>query len=168
MRILPAPEGTSPGRPGGSEKLTPPQGAGCTTVTAMTPRPRKPPPRRRAASPAAATRKPVPAPAPAGPLEALARVGAELAATLDVAQVTDRVARAAVEILGVARSVVYRLEPASGALVCVAEAAPKGKRPLRWIGQTLPAGTGVSGRAVAQRRVVWCPDQLADPDLRLP
>ena len=134
----------------------------------MTPRPRKSPPRRRAASPAAATRKRVPAPAPAGPLEALARVGAELAATLDVTQVTDRVASAVVEIFGVARSAVYRLEPASGALVCVAEAAPKGKRPLRWIGQTLPAGTGVSGRAVAQRRVVWCPDQLADPDLGLP
>ncbi len=134
----------------------------------MTPRPRKLPPRRRAASPAAATRKPVPAPAPAGPLEALARVGADLAATLDVTQVTDRVARAVVEIFGVARSAVYRLDPGSGGLVCVAEAAPKGKRPLPWIGQTLPAGTGVSGRAMAQRRVVWCPDQLADPDLRLP
>src|SRR3990172_2682800 len=126
MRILPAPEGTSPGRPVGSEKLTPPQGAGCTTVTAMTPRPRKSPPRRRAASPAAATRKPVPAPAPAGPLEALARVGAELAATLDVAQVTDRVAHAAVEILGAARSALSRLQPASRGPVFVAPAAPAG------------------------------------------
>src|SRR3989338_7841471 len=106
MRVLPAHEGTAPARPVGSEKLTPPPGAGCNSVLAMTPRPRKSPPRRRAPSPGAATRKPVPAPASAGPLEALARVGADLAATLDVTQVTGRVARAVVEIFGVARSAV--------------------------------------------------------------
>ncbi len=97
------------------------------------------------------------------------RVGAELAGTLDVGQVTDRLARAVIEIFGVKRAAVYRLRSESGDLVCVAGATAGGRDShLPWIGQVLPRGTGVSGRAVAERRVVACPDQLADPGLTFP
>ncbi|MBI1960028.1 MAG: GAF domain-containing protein [Candidatus Rokubacteria bacterium] len=95
-------------------------------------------------------------------------MSAELAATLDVAQVTDRIATAVLEIFGVKRSAVYRLDRDSGELACVAEAPRQGAGRLPWLGQRLPPGSGVSGRAVAERRVVTSPDQLADPGLRFP
>ena len=136
--------------------------------TLMTPRSRKPSPRKPVPSRPAAARTPARGGAPSASLEALARVGAELAATLDLAQVTDRIATAVLEIFGVKRAAVYRLDRDSGELACVAEAAPRGAGRLPWLGQRLPPGSGVSGRAVAERRVVTSPDQLADPGLRFP
>jgi GAF domain-containing protein len=50
---------------------------------------------------------------------------------------------------------------ASGRLTCVASEGRGGGE--GWVGQTLPAGVGMAGRAVAEGRPVWSPDLLADP-----
>ena len=75
---------------------------------------------------------------------ALARVSGELAATLDPAQVADRVVATVRSLFGVRRTVVFRLHPASGDLVCIAAA---GGDDATWLGQALPAGAGVDDDA---------------------
>src|SRR5213079_794842 len=53
---------------------------------------------------------------------ALARVSHELAGTLDPAEATERVVSAVLDLSRVRRASLFQLDPASGALVCVAEA----------------------------------------------
>ena len=76
---------------------------------------------------------------------------------MDDAQLVGR-ARA---LFGARRAALFRLERASGTLTCVASDSESGS--VGWVGQTLPAGVGMAGRAVAERRPVWTPDLLADP-----
>ncbi len=97
---------------------------------------------------------------------ALARVGRDLAETLDLARATDRVVSTVLALFRVRLAALFRLDPASGALVCVAVAGAV--EPRRWIGQVLPPGTGLAGRAVAQGRPVWTSDVLADPGVTVP
>ncbi|PYM36555.1 MAG: hypothetical protein DME15_03415, partial [Candidatus Rokuibacteriota bacterium] len=66
---------------------------------------------------------------------ALARVSHELAGTLDPAEATERVVSAVLDLSRVRRASLFQLDPASGALVCVAEA---GEGPHdRWLGQVI-------------------------------
>ncbi|MBI4635017.1 MAG: GAF domain-containing protein [Candidatus Rokubacteria bacterium] len=96
--------------------------------------------------------------------EALARLGRELTATLDVERITEMVARGIVELFGVRGSAVYRYEPADGTLHVVTSFGVDAGA-VR--GLVLGRGEGVSGRAVAERRVVISRDVLEDPAVRL-
>jgi PAS domain S-box-containing protein len=93
-----------------------------------------------------------------------AEVAHELAATLDPAQVADRVVATVARLFSVRRAAVYRVEPASRTLVCVAAA---GGDSGDWIGRALPLDTGIAGRAVSEGRPVWSADVLTDPQLPL-
>ena len=97
---------------------------------------------------------------------ALIEIATDLAATLDPAQVAPRVVSAGLRLLHGRLSTLYRLDPASGTLTCVAVAGDPD--PQRWIGRSLPAGTGVAARAIAAREPMVVPDILADPPLALP
>lgn len=66
-------------------------------------------------------------------------------------------------LFGVRRAALFRLDRGSRTLTCVASDAERG--PEGWVGQTLQAGVGMAGRAVAERRPVWTPDLLADPNV---
>jgi len=89
-------------------------------------------------------------------------MGADARAVAPGAEVNpERVVGRARTLFGVRRAALFRLDHATGTLTCVAsegEAGPEG-----WVGQTLSAGVGMAGRAVAERRPVWTPDLLADP-----
>ncbi|MBI4240403.1 MAG: GAF domain-containing protein [Candidatus Rokubacteria bacterium] len=97
---------------------------------------------------------------------ALARVGHELAATLDRAEATHQIISAVHRLFGVRRSILYELDRASGSLVCVATEGMAD--PRQWLGRVIPAGAGVAGRAVAEGRPIWSADVLADPQTELP
>ena len=63
---------------------------------------------------------------------ALAQLSRELAGTLDLAQSTERVVRTVARLFGVRHSLLFRLDPASGSLICVA--AADGRSREKWIG----------------------------------
>jgi GAF domain-containing protein/anti-sigma regulatory factor (Ser/Thr protein kinase) len=96
---------------------------------------------------------------------ALIDVGRELVGTLDLAQGIDRVVTTVLDLFKVRRTVLYRVEPASGNLLCVA-AAGEGD-PAKWIGRTLEPGVGVAGLSVSEARAVWSADPLTDPRVTL-
>ncbi|MBI4013342.1 MAG: GAF domain-containing protein [Candidatus Rokubacteria bacterium] len=97
---------------------------------------------------------------------ALVGVSREVAATLDPAQVADRVGATMRALLGVLRASLLRLDPGAGDLICVASAAAADDG--WWIGRRFPAGAGIAGRAIARGGAVSTPDILAEPDLALP
>jgi hypothetical protein len=97
---------------------------------------------------------------------ALIGVGRELVGTLDLAQSIDRLVTTVLDLFRVRRAVLYRIEPASGNLLCVA-AAGEGD-PAKWIGRTLEPGVGIAGLSVSQGGPVCSPDPLADPRVTLP
>ena len=87
---------------------------------------------------------------------ALARVSHELAGTLDPAEATERVVSAVLDLSRVRRASLFQLDPASGALVCVAEA---GEGPHdRWLGQVIPPGGSMAHQAIRERRPLWLHD----------
>ena len=97
---------------------------------------------------------------------ALARVSHELVGTLDFAEATERVVSTVLHLFRVRRTVLFRLDPASGSLACVAVAGA-GDRD-QWVGRILPPAMGASGLAMRERRVVWSRDVAADPRLDIP
>ena len=97
---------------------------------------------------------------------ALAQVVREFVGARDLAQATERVAWTVVQFFGVHQSLLFRLEPTSASLVCVA-AAGEGS-PEKWVGWTLPAGAGVAGLAVTEGRPIYSSDLFADPRITLP
>ena len=97
---------------------------------------------------------------------ALAQLSRELAGTFDLAQATERLLRTVVRLFGVHHSLLFRLDPASGSLVCVATADEASRE--QWIGWTLPAGTGLAGLAVREGRPIYSADVLTDPRITLP
>ncbi|MDP2627236.1 MAG: GAF domain-containing protein, partial [Candidatus Rokubacteria bacterium] len=97
--------------------------------------------------------------------EALAAVGRELAGTLDFAEASNRVLATLLPFFHATRTFLFRTDPTSDSLVCVAAAGEGGTEP--WVGRSVPVGAGVSGRAVTEGRMVWSPDLLADPRILL-
>ncbi|HBH02921.1 MAG TPA: hypothetical protein DDZ42_13530, partial [Candidatus Rokubacteria bacterium] len=93
-------------------------------------------------------------------MAALADVGRVLSETLDFDLAARRVPESVCALLGARSSCLYRLEPESGALVAVAVADETGQV-FDW-SPRLPAGTGVAGLAVRERRPVATEDALAD------
>jgi signal transduction histidine kinase/CheY-like chemotaxis protein len=92
---------------------------------------------------------------------AIARLVQEIVETLDPAQVTDRVVSTVARLLHGRRAILYRLDPASGALISIATAGPG--QPDGIIGQRLMPGEGAAGRAVAEDRPIWTSDITNDP-----
>ncbi len=91
---------------------------------------------------------------------AFARIGHELVETLDPTKVTDRIVTTVFERFRAVRVNLYRLDPRSRALVCVATAGETG--PDAWLGTALLPGESFTARAVEEGRLGWSPDVLAD------
>ncbi len=97
---------------------------------------------------------------------ALAAVGRELAATLDVEQVTNRIVSSILELLGMSRSILYRVDRSADVLICVATAGDASA--ANWVGQRMAKGEGVSGRVLAEGRQISSNDVLSDPEIVVP
>jgi signal transduction histidine kinase/ActR/RegA family two-component response regulator len=94
---------------------------------------------------------------------ALARLGRELAASLDLERIADLIVRGVVELLGALGSGVYRYEAGEGSLRAVTAFGMASA--LKDV--VLSPGEGMAGRAVAEGRMVATRDILADPEVRL-
>ncbi|MFI5325369.1 MAG: GAF domain-containing protein [Candidatus Rokuibacteriota bacterium] len=81
---------------------------------------------------------------------AMAQVGRELVASLDVGAAAERIVSAVVEVFQGRRAVLYEIDDAS--LVCVAAGGPEDCR--SWVGWRLPSGAGIAWRALAEDRIV--------------
>ncbi len=92
---------------------------------------------------------------------ALSRVSHELVGTLEFAEASERVVSAVVELFRVRRAALMRLDPESGALVCVAVAGDGDHD--KWKGQVWPAGAGIGGLAIREGRPVWSRDITTEP-----
>jgi PAS domain S-box-containing protein len=97
---------------------------------------------------------------------ALIQVSHELIRSLDLAQVSHRIVSVVVRVFRVRRATLWRLDPAAAALTCTAMAGDG--EPTDWMGQTLAAGQGLAGCALATGEPVWTSEPATDPRLRLP
>jgi PAS domain S-box-containing protein len=92
---------------------------------------------------------------------AMAQVGQDLLAPLDVGAAADRIVTAAVEVFQGHRAVLYEIDAAS--LVCVAAGGAGDAK--SWVGWRLPSGVGIAWRALAEDRTVT---SLETPESALP
>lgn len=97
--------------------------------------------------------------------EELARVARTLTEDLDVGQVAARVVQPILGLFAVQSSVLWLREP-DGSLVAVGISG-RARQGFR-LGDVLPAGASMAGRAVSEGRPVWTSDILAEPGLVLP
>jgi PAS domain S-box-containing protein len=97
---------------------------------------------------------------------AAAEITRALAGSLDLDRVTEMIVTTVLRLLQSTSAALYERDAATGALRCVAVAG--GADPQPWVGLMIPAGHGVVGRALAEGRVVWSPDFLADPRIIVP
>ncbi|OGL18183.1 MAG: hypothetical protein A3F92_02420 [Candidatus Rokubacteria bacterium RIFCSPLOWO2_12_FULL_71_22] len=97
--------------------------------------------------------------------EELARVARALTESLDVATVADRVVVSAMSLLGVPSCGIRLVDAEDGSLV----SAGSPDRPARAFasGHAVPAGAGLSGRAVQEGKSLWSSDVLAEPGITL-
>jgi signal transduction histidine kinase len=94
--------------------------------------------------------------------EVLARLARELAASLDVEQIAELLARGVHGFMGARSAVVFRHEEGSLHVIAAHGEDANVVRDL-----VLGPGEGVAGRAVAERATVHVRDLLGDPDVRL-
>ncbi len=97
---------------------------------------------------------------------ALAEVGHELVGTLELAQVTDRIAAIVLRLFEGRRAAVYRYDAAKRELQCVAIAGEGVS--AAWVGRALRLGQGLAGRAIEAGQPVWSGDVLTDARVTLP
>ena len=96
----------------------------------------------------------------------LAALARELSSTLDPATVAQRTVESIVRLLQARSAILFRVEPASEALVAIASIGISHQSFP--IGAVLPAGAGATGQAVKQRQAVTTADVLAEPGISLP
>src|SRR3989442_1024546 len=96
----------------------------------------------------------------------LARVGHELAGTLDLEEATARVVTAVLHHFRVDRACFFELDRISGNLLCVATAGELGD--AQWTGRMIPAGASVAALAAQECRPVAARDVPTDPRVDLP
>jgi PAS domain S-box-containing protein len=94
----------------------------------------------------------------------LARVSRRLTESLDIDEVAERIAESILPLFQAQSSIVRLLLP-DGSLACVAIAG-------KWLenfkpGYILPAGVGLVGRAVVEKRALWTRDILEEPSVVL-
>lgn len=94
-------------------------------------------------------------------VQILAEVARELAGTLELTRAAELVASSARRLFRVRVALLYRRDPVSGALACVAAAG--GGNAEAWRRTTLPADEGVAARAAASGGPIWSADVLSDP-----
>ena len=94
--------------------------------------------------------------------ETLARLAQTLTESLDVGDVGRRIVESVLPVFDV-RSAGLRLIEPDGSLVTVARSAAAGMHSVP--GNVVPAGTGISGRAIADGRPVRTPNLLDDPGI---
>lgn len=97
---------------------------------------------------------------------ALQEAAGSLAGTLDPAEAGDRIVSSVSRLFRVRCSTLYRFDPTSGGLVCVAAAGEHGSG--GWIGRVLDIGEGVVGRALLERRPIYTSQLLSDPSIVVP
>jgi PAS domain S-box-containing protein len=98
---------------------------------------------------------------------ALAEAGRELASTLDLDQLLDRILARVFRLLRARRASVYALDSDAGVLRCIASAGDPEVEDIR--GRELPlAVTNLSARSVIEGRAVTSTDVLNDPSVQLP
>ncbi len=97
---------------------------------------------------------------------ALASVGREVSGTLDPTTVAKRTVDSIGRLLRATTAVLFRLDPASGALVTVATSGVMTRAFPP--GVVVAAGAGAVGRAAAERRAIITPDVLTDPTMLVP
>jgi two-component system, sensor histidine kinase len=97
--------------------------------------------------------------------EALAKVGRELARSLDVGVVSRRIVESVRDLLDGRLAVLYAMED-SGALRSLAVAGAD--QAFFSPGTIVPSGTGIGGLAVVSRRPAATSDALEDPRLEMP
>ncbi len=97
---------------------------------------------------------------------ALQEAAGSLAGTLDPAEAAERIVTSVFRLFRARRSMLYRFDSASGALVCVASAGEHGSG--GWIGRILDVGEGVVGRALLERRPIYTSHLLSDPSIVVP
>ncbi|HEY2996051.1 MAG TPA: GAF domain-containing protein [Methylomirabilota bacterium] len=97
--------------------------------------------------------------------EVLARLGRELAGTLEVERIAALVARGIIDLVPVHGSAVFRYDPEDGSLHEIAAYGPAAGIIK---GVVMPPGEGAVGRAVAERKVIASPDILGEPRIELP
>ncbi|MBI2017230.1 MAG: GAF domain-containing protein, partial [Candidatus Rokubacteria bacterium] len=92
--------------------------------------------------------------------EELARVARTLTESLDVATVADRVVESATALFNVPSCGIRLVDGEDGSLVSAGTAARR--RRIFPPGHVLPAGAGLSGRAVQEGKPLWSSDALAE------
>jgi GAF domain-containing protein len=92
---------------------------------------------------------------------ALARVGREIAGTLDRERAAQQIVASLQALFRVRGAVIYRVDASSGTLVSVAAAGDDEAE--GWAARVVPVGQGVAGGVVASRQVVWSADVVDDP-----
>ncbi|HEV8672973.1 MAG TPA: GAF domain-containing protein [Methylomirabilota bacterium] len=97
--------------------------------------------------------------------EALAEVARVLAQAHDVAMVARRIVESVHTVLGIQSAALFRLDPATGDLIALAASGDVEAALGRNL--VMSAGTGISGLAVRERRLVVTPNLLADPRLAM-
>ena len=97
--------------------------------------------------------------------EAIAELGRILTEGLDLDTVSRRIAELARGLLRTTATSVFRVDPVSRDLVCLATSGDPG---LLTPGGTVPRGAGAVGRAVEHGRPVTTSDILHDPDITTP
>jgi two-component system cell cycle sensor histidine kinase/response regulator CckA len=96
--------------------------------------------------------------------EELARTARRLTESLETSAVSESVVQSVLSIFGVTASILRFLQP-DGSLVCVAVAGRLVNH--LEIGDVLPRGVGVAGRAVAEGKAVWSSNVFSDPTVAL-
>jgi PAS domain S-box-containing protein len=99
-------------------------------------------------------------------IEAMAELQRTLVNTLDLTEAAERVVTTVLGLFGVRHSQLLELDRAKGILVCVAVAGQSDAS--RWLGHTMPIGSGLAGLVAAEGRPRCTPDLLADSEITLP
>jgi two-component system cell cycle sensor histidine kinase/response regulator CckA len=99
-------------------------------------------------------------------VRSLAAVGRELSATLDFAQVTNRIVSTVLEPFDASWAALYQIDSAGAVAVCLATAGDA--ESSTWAGQRFAKGDGVSGLVLAECRLISSSDVVSDPRITLP
>jgi GAF domain-containing protein len=94
------------------------------------------------------------------------KAGRELASTLDLNEVMERILGRVTRLLRAGRAQIFHVDPETSALRCLASAGDVRAEVV--VGREFSAGEGVVGRAIALGQPVISSDILTDPTSALP